>query len=76
MLTPEAVLESAARVNLTPAAFVIVRLDRPGERIAIDASRYYYPASMVKTPLALAADVYKRQPERYGGTDVFELGSG
>jgi beta-lactamase class A len=55
MLTPQSVLESAARVTLAPAAFVIVRLDRPGERIAIDADHYYYPASMIKTPLALAA---------------------
>jgi beta-lactamase class A len=55
MLTPEAVLESASRVALAPAAFVIVRLDRLRERIAIDADHYYYPASMIKTPLALAA---------------------
>ena len=55
MLTAEAVLKSAARVGLTPAAFVITRLDRQDERISIDADQYYYPASMIKTPLALAA---------------------
>lgn len=56
MLTPEAVLRSAASAGLEPAAFVVVRLDKPGqERIALGARDYYYPASMIKTPLALAA---------------------
>lgn len=55
MLTTQGVLDSAARASLEPAAFVISRVDRPGERIALDADRYYYPASMLKTPLALAA---------------------
>jgi beta-lactamase class A len=55
MLTPEEAIKSAASAGLAPAALVIVPLDRPGDRIAIDANHYYYPASMIKTPLALAA---------------------
>ncbi len=55
MLTEELVLQAAARVGLTPASFVIMRLDRPDVRIAVEATHYFYPASMIKTPLALAA---------------------
>lgn len=55
MLTQDALLAAARNVGLTPAAFVVTRLDRAGERIALDADRYFYPASMIKTPLALAA---------------------
>jgi beta-lactamase class A len=55
MLTEELVLQAAARVGLAPASFVVTRLDRAGQQIAIDADHPFYPASMIKTALALAA---------------------
>lgn len=56
MLTPEIVSHAAASAGLQPAAIVISRLDRPdGLHIEIDATHAFYPASMLKTPLALAA---------------------
>jgi len=55
VLTQELVLQAAGRVGLAPVSVVISRLDRPATRVAIDAARYLYPASMIKTPLALAA---------------------
>ena len=55
VLTEELLLKAAGDVGLTPASFVITRLDRPGERISVQPDHYFYPASMIKTPLALAA---------------------
>jgi len=55
MLTAELLVEAAAKVGMTPASFVVTRLDRPDPHIAIDADHPFYPASMIKTPLALAA---------------------
>ncbi len=55
MLTAERLVETAARVGLTPASFVVTQLDRAGTRIAVDPDHPFYPASMIKTPLALAA---------------------
>lgn len=55
-LTPDAVLDLATRAGLDNLCFVLERLDRPGHaRIEIEPGRYLYPASMLKTPLALAA---------------------
>jgi beta-lactamase class A len=55
MLTEELLAEAAAKVGLAPASFVVTRLDRAGAQLAVDADHPFYPASMIKTPLALAA---------------------
>jgi len=55
MLTEDLLAGAAAKVGLAPASFVITRLDRAGAQLAIDADHPFYPASMIKTPLALAA---------------------
>ena len=56
MLTPAIVTQTAARTGLEPATVVVKRLDREGDlNILIDAAQPFYPASMLKTPLALAA---------------------
>jgi beta-lactamase class A len=47
--------ELANQAGLTPVSLVLQRLDRPEDPAVLDADRYFYPASMVKTPLALAA---------------------
>jgi beta-lactamase class A len=55
-LTTETVARAAADAALQPFAFALYRLDEPdGLRIDMDAAAAYYPASMIKTPLALAA---------------------
>ncbi len=54
MLTAEQVESIAARSGLAPASFVVQRLDRDAPAIRIDADHAFYPASMIKTPLALA----------------------
>jgi beta-lactamase class A len=56
MLNPETLSRFAREVGLQPAAFVISRLDQPdGLHIEVDSANPFYPASMIKTPLALAA---------------------
>jgi beta-lactamase class A len=55
MLTEELLAAAGAKVGLAPASFVVTRLDRSGTQLAIDADHPFYPASMIKTPLALAA---------------------
>ncbi len=55
MLTEDLLLEAAAKVGLSPASFVVARLDSAGTQIAVDPNHPFYPASMIKTPLALAA---------------------
>ncbi len=56
MLTTETVLEAAAQAKLVPSSIVIRRFDETTEpQILIEPDRYLYPASMLKTPLALAA---------------------
>jgi beta-lactamase class A len=55
-LTPDLLAETAARAGLSDVSLVLARLDRPDDaRVAIEPDRYLYPASMLKTPLALAA---------------------
>lgn len=54
MLTAQAVREAARDSQIAPFSFVLRRLDAPGSEIAIDPERPFYPASMLKTPLALA----------------------
>ncbi len=56
MLTADLLAQTAARAGLNPVSLVLARLDRSdGPRIALDGDRYLYPASMIKTPLAMAA---------------------
>lgn len=57
MLTSEIVEGAAASAGLAPAAFVVSRLDRPAAAasLTLNPSAPFYPASMIKTPLALAA---------------------
>jgi len=56
MLTPDLLAQTASHAGLSPVSLVLTRLDRPdGARISLDGDRYLYPASMIKTPLALAA---------------------
>ncbi|MGZ3503427.1 MAG: serine hydrolase [Vulcanimicrobiaceae bacterium] len=56
MLTTDAVLRAADRAGLTPHAIVIKRLDQDAwPDIEIESHRYFYPASMLKVPLSLAA---------------------
>lgn len=55
MLTEGLLKQAAAKAGLAPASLVVTRLDRPGPRLAIEPDRPFYPASMIKTPLALAA---------------------
>lgn len=55
-LTAEIVAQAAAGASLQPFAFALYRLDEPdGLRIDMDGAAAFYPASMIKTPLALAA---------------------
>lgn len=54
-LTRDLVAAAAAKAGLTPHSIVIRRLDRPLPDIEIEPDRYLYPASMIKTPLAIAA---------------------
>ncbi len=56
MLTDEALGRALSAAGLSPHAAVVKRLDpAAGPSIAVDADRYFYPASMLKTPLAAAA---------------------
>lgn len=54
MLTEEMLARLAGEAGLVPMATVLTRLDRPGLRLAVDPEAGFYPASMIKTPLALA----------------------
>jgi|SRR5579884_275157 len=54
-LTHAVLAEIAGAAGLSDLSAVVVRLDRPdGPALSIQADRYLYPASMLKTPLALA----------------------
>jgi len=56
MLTSDAVVAAAQGAGLTPNSIVIKRLDgSENTDVRIDAQKYFYPASMLKTPLALVA---------------------
>jgi beta-lactamase class A len=67
MLTEGIVADAAARAGLSPFSAVIVSLDPAGPRVAIAPGSTFYPASMIKTPLALAA---------YAAVDSGELALG
>jgi beta-lactamase class A len=55
VLTLDLLEQAAAHAGVQPFAAVVRRLDRPGEEIALNADAPFYPASMLKTPLAVAA---------------------
>lgn len=55
MLTEDLLRQTAAQAGLEPVAMVLRRLDRPGADLSIDPQAAFYPASMIKTPLAAAA---------------------
>src|SRR5947209_7097055 len=55
MIAPKDVEAAAARLEISPLSCVIRRLDRPEPPVEIDPDHRLYPASMIKTPLALAA---------------------
>ena len=54
MLTDDLLRRIAAQAQLRPAAIVLRRLDAAEPDIAIDPDAGFYPASMIKTPLAAA----------------------
>lgn len=54
MLSEEMVRREAAQCGIEPFSFVLRRLDADEPPIALDVDRYLYPASMLKTPLAVA----------------------
>lgn len=69
MLTPEFVARLAEENGLAALSLVLSRLDAPTPRIALDQERALYPASMLKTPLALAAYTLVEEGElRLGDT--------
>ena len=76
MLTPEIVLAAAHDAGLEPSSIVLAPVDgRGGPEIRIEPERYLYPASMLKTPLALAA--YTAVADgKLRLDDVFEVGPG
>ncbi|GAC1402681.1 MAG: hypothetical protein NVSMB64_02900 [Candidatus Velthaea sp.] len=55
MIGPGEVTLWAERAGLRGAAIYLARLDAPGPDLAIDDGALLYPASMIKTPLAVAA---------------------
>ncbi|GAC1420025.1 MAG: serine hydrolase [Candidatus Velthaea sp.] len=55
MIGPAEVSLWAERAGLAGAAVYLARLDAPGPVLAIDGGATIYPASMIKTPLAVAA---------------------
>jgi beta-lactamase class A len=55
MLLPEDVSSAAQAAGLSPASIVIRNLSGGAPGIAIEPDRYFYPASMLKTPLAVVA---------------------
>ena len=57
MIGPVEVTLWAERAGLRGAAVYLARLDAPGPVLALDGGAAIYPASMIKTPLAVAAAV-------------------
>lgn len=75
MLTDSLVRQAAVQAGLEPFAVAIRRLDAPAPALAIDLMAAFYPASMIKTPLALAVlclvqDGVLRLDATYGVTDA------
>jgi len=54
LLTDDLLRQAAAQAGLQPAAIVLRRLDASQPDLAIDPDAGFYPASMIKTPLAAA----------------------
>lgn len=54
MLTVEMLTRAADEAGLAPVAAVVRRLDEDGLRVEVGADAAFYPASMIKTPLAIA----------------------
>jgi beta-lactamase class A len=55
MLTEDLLRRAAAQAGLEPAAMVVRRLEPPAAALAVEPEAAFYPASMIKTPLAVAA---------------------
>ncbi len=55
MLTETIVRQAASQAGLSPFACVLRRLDSKEPGLALEPNAAFYPASMVKTPLAAAA---------------------
>lgn len=72
VLTTDIVLQAAGQAGLEALSFVLKRLDREEGAVSVDPDRALYPASMLKTPLALA--VYSLvQAGEFRLTDAFEV---
>src|SRR5690349_8728303 len=54
MLTDDLVSQAAAQAGLEPLALVLRRLDMKDRAVEIAPDAAFYPASMIKTPLAAA----------------------
>lgn len=54
MVTDDPVSRAAAHAGLIPFAAVVRRLDQDEAEVAIEPQASFYPASMIKTPLAAA----------------------
>src|SRR5579862_9040616 len=54
MLTDDLVSQAAAQAGLEPLAVVVRRLDAKARAVEIAPDAGFYPASMIKTPLAAA----------------------
>jgi beta-lactamase class A len=55
MFTAERLAKALSTCGMTPAAAIVRRLDAPGEWSAGEPGDPFYPASMLKTPLAACA---------------------
>lgn len=55
-LSPALVSQLASEAGIEPLSFVLKRLDRRNDSaVELDADRYLYPGSMLKTPIAMVA---------------------
>lgn len=72
VLTSDIVSQAAGRAGLDALAFALKRLDREEPAVAVEPDRPLYPASMLKTPLAVAV-YYLVQAGELGLADGFEV---
>jgi beta-lactamase class A len=75
MIGPGELALWAEAAGLTGAAIYLARVDAPGVVAALDDGPQMYPASMIKTPLAVAAAVAERDGRLRWG-DRIEVGAG
>jgi beta-lactamase class A len=54
MVSADRLRQAAVTAGLGPFAAILRRLDAPGSEAAVDPGAAFYPASMIKTPLAAA----------------------